>query len=234
MFDCCRIVVLAAALLAANFGARAFGQLPHLPSLPGNVGGQANAAAMAQHQAQMLKLFDLNGDGILEPNEIALAQSGLGKFLEQAANGTLGKGQAAAGGGGGGGHGGAAAANGANNLLNFFDQNGNGQLDQVELRMAQMMMLSLAGGSAMRPATGFVPVMPPDEDTSFQTAPAPSSKKARRKRAERIADFAKPKNIAPAKQAAPRAKKVKARGPMVEQNQQKGGKQAPVKGDPAE
>jgi hypothetical protein len=179
-----------------------------------------------------MKMFDLNGDGILEPNEIALAKSGLGKFLEQAVNGTLGKGPGpTAHGAAGGGQG---AGNGTNNLLSFFDQNGNGQLEQAELRMAQMMMLMLAGGNGMRPAAGFVPVMPPDDDTSFQTTPAPSPKTARRKRAERIADLAKPKNMAPARQAAPRGKKVKARGPMVEQNQQPGAKQVPAKGGAAE
>lgn len=232
MFDSCRIVIFAAALFLgmSDFGLQAFGQLPHLPVLPGAVGGQANAAAMAQQHAMLLKMFDLNGDGILEPNEIALAKSGLGRFLQHAANGTLGTGQPAVANGGGG----QATGNSPQNLLQFFDQNGNGQLDQVELRMAQMMMLALAGGNAMRPATGFVPVMPPDEDPNYQTAPASSPKNARRKRKERIADFAKAKDMTPAKQAAPRAKKVKARGPMVEQNQQKPPKQAPVKGGAAD
>jgi hypothetical protein len=215
------IAILSATLFAtAYFCSPARGQLPHLPVVPPAASGQASAAAMAQHHALMIKMFDLNGDGVLEPNEIALAQSGLGKLLEQAASGNLSAVQHAAAQG--------AAGKGTNNLLTTFDQNGNGQLDLVELRMAQMMMATLAGGNAMRPATGFVPMNMPDEDLQTQTNPPPA-KKGRRKRAERVADFAKAKNMAPAQQAAPRAKKVKARAPMVERVQPPAGKPAAVK-----
>jgi hypothetical protein len=216
------IAILSVTLFAtAYFCSPARGQLPHLPVLPPAASGQASAAAVAQHHALMMKMFDLNGDGVLEPNEIALAQSGLGKLLEQAASGNLSAVQHAAAQG-------AATGKGTNNLLTMFDQNGNGQLDLVELRMAQMMMATLAGGNAMRPATGFVPMNMPDEDLQTPVNPPPA-KKSRRKRAERIADFAKAKNMAPAQQAAPRAKKVKARGPMVERVQPPPQKPAAVK-----
>jgi hypothetical protein len=159
----------------------------------------AGTAAMV-HQTQMLKMFDRNGDGIIDPNEAALAQSGLGTLLSH--------------------HQGAgSAAGGSGNLVSQFDQNGNGQLDQVELELVQLMMLAFAGYNQQRPATGVMPGVIPAQFPQNQLPPVEQPKKKKRgQRGQRLADFAKPvkkriENIPPP--ALPK-EKAKARGPMVE------------------
>ena len=175
-------------------------QVPHLAGgAAGLLGNPASAAAMAQaHHAQVIKLFDLHGNGVLDPSEIALAKSGLGHLLGHNGAG------ATAGGGG------------SQNFLHLFDQNGNGQLEVAEMQLAQMMFATLAGYS--RPVSGVSPYVMPDQVP--QVAP-PS--KGRKRRAQRVADFAKQNNAAagqkppakPRKPANPK-KNVKARGPMIE------------------
>jgi hypothetical protein len=158
------------------------------------------------HFAQMLKLFDQNGNGQLDPHELALAHSGMQGLLGQ------------------GGNGGAAAGNNPANLLPLFDRNGNGQLDTVEMEMAQLMMAMLIA-AYNRPVNGVAPMaMPMQAPLAPINPPAQPARRGRRKRAERIADFAKINNAAPVPKAGPKKKNVKARGPMVEQNQPRGAK----------
>ncbi|HWB08894.1 MAG TPA: hypothetical protein VG826_06710 [Pirellulales bacterium] len=213
-----RAVVLAAAIETTAETTWAQGpQIPALVGAPGALSGAAEAAAFA-HYLQMLKHFDQNGNGALDPNELALAKSGLGNLLGAGGNG------AGAGGGNGG------------NLLPMFDRNGNGQLDAVEMQMAQMMMAMLMAGYS-RPATG-VPLMNmPDQPVAGQlNPPSQPRQRGRRKRAERLADFAKANNGGAAPMpAAPAKKNVKARGPMVERNQPRAAKgpKAPAAEAPA-
>lgn len=195
--------VMTALALLVGVCLRADGQLPHLPSLPGGLSGHANAAAFAHYQALMMKLFDLNQNGILEPGELSSAKSGLGNLLNHH----------------GGGHGGAAIGNGSGSLLSTFDQNGNGQLDLAELQMAQMMMAMVAGGNNMRPATGVMPWTQPVQMAQDDPQP-PLAKKGKRKRPARVADFGKANKLPPIQKAPPPIKKkLKARAPMVEMDQ---------------
>jgi hypothetical protein len=191
---------VALATVVATAAGTAWAQAPQLPGgipgIGGALSGSAEAAAIA-HYLQMLKHFDQNGNGVLDPNEMGQARSGLGNLLGPGGNV-------------------AGASNNTGNVLPIFDRNGNGQLDAAELQMAQMMMAMLMAGYS-RPVTG-VPLVMPDQPMFGQAnPPSQPRKRGRRNRAQRFADFAKGNNVAPAP-VAPVKKKVKARGPMVEQN----------------
>jgi hypothetical protein len=207
-----RVVVLAVVIEAAA-GTATWAQAPHIPGgmgadPTGAMGGAAEAAVL-MHYLQMLKHFDQNGNGVLDPSEVGAAKSGLGNLIGPAANGAN------------------AGANTGANLIPLFDGNGNGQLDTAELQMAQMMMAMLVAGYS-RPVSG-VPMAMPVQDSVVQfDPPPPPTKRGRRKRAERITDFAKGNNPAgaPMPAAGPK-KKVKARAPMVERDQPQGQKGVP-------
>jgi hypothetical protein len=210
-----RTVVLAAVVETA-MGTATWAQVPHIPGgmgLPagaaGAMSGAAEAAAL-MHYLQMLKHFDHNGNGVLDPSEVGAAKSGLGNLLGPAGNGVN------------------AGANNGAGLLPMFDRNGNGQLDTAELQMAQMMMAMLMAGYS-RPVSGVPMAMPAQGPLLQDPPPSKPAKRGRRKRAERIADFAKANNPAgaPMPPAGPK-KKVKARAPMVERDQPKGQKAVPV------